>query len=282
MAEKTEKPQKQKRPEKAGRQSPGKAREAAAPVEAKPREPEPKIPARLRVKFEQEVAASLMRELKIENKMRVPRLEKITINMALNEARDNVKILDSAVEELSQIAGQKPVLTRARKAISNFKLRQGMPIGVMVTLRRERMWEFFDRLVTVALPRVRDFRGVSDKAFDARQLLAGPARAHYFSGTQPRQDRESEGPHDFNYHQRPQRFRRPDAAARARNAVSRTGGARGKGGGGRSGVGDGEEVPQNQGDPHPQVQGAPVQSMSPVRALAGFLSAFQDVPSVPA
>jgi len=119
-----------------------------------------------------------MRELKIENRMRVPRLEKITINMALNEARDNVKILDSAVEELSQIAGQKPVLTRARKAISNFKLRQGMPIGVMVTLRRERMWEFFDRLVTIALPRVRDFRGVSDKAFDGRGNYSLGLREH--------------------------------------------------------------------------------------------------------
>ena len=184
MAEKTEKPQKQKqtqtqkRPDKTGRQPPGKGREAAAVVEAKPREPEPKIPARLRLKFEQEVAASLMRELKIENRMRVPRLQKITINMALNEARDNVKILDSAVEELSQIAGQKPVLTRARKAISNFKLRQGMPIGVMVTLRRERMWEFFDRLVSIALPRVRDFRGVSDKAFDGRGNYSLGLREH--------------------------------------------------------------------------------------------------------
>ena len=179
MAEKTEKPQKQKRPEKGGgRQPSGKARDAAAAVEAKPREPEPKIPARLRVKFEQEVAGSLMRELKIENRMRVPRLEKITINMALNEARDNVKILDSAVEELSQIAGQKPVLTRARKAISNFKLRQGMPIGVMVTLRREQMWEFFDRLVSIALPRVRDFRGVSDKAFDGRGNYSLGLREH--------------------------------------------------------------------------------------------------------
>jgi len=178
MAEKTEKPQKQKRPEKGAKQGRGKGREAAAPVETKPREPEPKIPARLRLKFEQEVAASLMRELKIENRMRVPRLAKITINMALNEARDNVKILDSAVEELSQIAGQKPVLTRARKAISNFKLRQGMPIGVMVTLRRERMWEFFDRLVTIALPRVRDFRGVSDKAFDGRGNYSLGLREH--------------------------------------------------------------------------------------------------------
>ena len=177
MADKTEKPQKQpqqKRPDKGAKQA--KAPEAAAP--AKPREPEPKIPARLRLKFESEVAPALMRELKIENKMRVPRLQKITINMALSEARDNVKILDSAVEELAQIAGQKPVLTRARKAISNFKLRQGMPIGTMVTLRRERMWEFFDRLVSIALPRVRDFRGVSDKAFDGRGNYSLGLREH--------------------------------------------------------------------------------------------------------
>jgi len=174
MAEKTEKPQKQqpKRADKGGKQA------AAAPVETRPREPEPKIPARLRLKFESEIAPSLMRELKIENKMRVPRLQKITINMSLSEARDNVKILDGALEELSQIAGQKPVLTRARKAISNFKLRQGMPIGVMVTLRRERMWEFFDRLVSVALPRVRDFRGISDKAFDGRGNYSLGLREH--------------------------------------------------------------------------------------------------------
>ncbi|HUA33699.1 MAG TPA: 50S ribosomal protein L5 [Candidatus Binataceae bacterium] len=132
----------------------------------------------MRDRFEQELAPALMRELKIENKMRVPRLEKITINMALNEARDNVKILDAAVEELRQITGQKPVLTRARKAISNFKLRQGMPIGVMVTLRRERMWEFYDRLVNIALPRVRDFRGVSDKAFDGRGNYSLGLREH--------------------------------------------------------------------------------------------------------
>jgi large subunit ribosomal protein L5 len=174
MAEKTEKPQKQKR-DKGPRPGQG---EAAAQAEAKPREPEPKLPARLRIRFEQEIAPALMRELKIENRMRVPRLEKITINMALNEARDNVKILDAAVEELAQIAGQKPVLTRARKAISNFKLRQGMPIGVMVTLRRDRMWEFFDRLVSVALPRVRDFRGVSDKAFDGRGNYSLGIREH--------------------------------------------------------------------------------------------------------
>src|ERR1700687_587745 len=145
-----------------------KAADEAKAAAAAPLPPEPKLPARLRLRFESEIAPALMRELKIENKMRVPRLQKITINMALQEARDNVKILDSALEELKVITGQKPVLTRARKAISNFKLRQGMPIGVMVTLRREKMWEFFDRLVNISLPRVRDFRGVSDKAFDGR------------------------------------------------------------------------------------------------------------------
>jgi large subunit ribosomal protein L5 len=184
MAEKTEKPEKAEkaqRPDKGGGEK-GKRKEKgqqAAPAEPKaPEPPEPKLPPRLKLRFDDELAPSLMRELKIENKMRVPRLEKITINMALNEARDNVKILDAAVEELRQITGQKPVLTRARKAISNFKLRQGMPIGVMVTLRRERMWEFFDRLVNIALPRVRDFRGVSDKAFDGRGNYSLGLREH--------------------------------------------------------------------------------------------------------
>jgi len=100
------------------------------------------------------------------------------INMALGEARENIKILDAAVDELQQITGQKPVITRARKAISNFKLRQGMPIGVMVTLRRERMYEFLDRMVNIALPRVRDFRGVSDKAFDGRGNYSLGVREH--------------------------------------------------------------------------------------------------------
>jgi large subunit ribosomal protein L5 len=121
---------------------------------------------------------ALMRELKIDNPMRVPKLDKIVINMAMGEARENVKILDAAVEELRQITGQKPVITRARKAISNFKLREGMPIGVMLTLRRERMYEFLDRLVNIALPRVRDFRGVSDKAFDGRGNYSLGVREH--------------------------------------------------------------------------------------------------------
>jgi large subunit ribosomal protein L5 len=148
--------------------------EAVGPVA----EPEPKLPARLRMRYEQEIAAVLMRELKIDNRMRVPRLDKIVINMAMGEARENIKILDAAVDELQQITGQKPVITRARKAISNFKLRQGMPIGVMVTLRRERMYEFLDRMVNVALPRVRDFRGVSDKAFDGRGNYSLGVREH--------------------------------------------------------------------------------------------------------
>jgi large subunit ribosomal protein L5 len=191
MAEKTEKPEKPEkpakgeRPDKAARaakgdkgQKKGAAQAAAAPAAPEPVEPEVKVPARLRLRFEQEVVPALMRELKIDNRFRVPRLHKIVINMALAEARDNVKILDSAMEEVAQIAGQKPVITRARKAISNFKLRQGMPIGVMVTLRRERMYEFFDRLVNIALPRVRDFRGVSDKAFDGRGNYSLGLREH--------------------------------------------------------------------------------------------------------
>jgi large subunit ribosomal protein L5 len=115
-----------------------------------------------------EVVPQLMKTFGYKNRMQVPQLEKITLNMGLGEAVQNVKILDSAVEELSLIAGQKAVITRAKRSIAAFKLREGMPIGVMVTLRRNRMMEFFDKLVNVALPRVRDFRGVSGKAFDGR------------------------------------------------------------------------------------------------------------------
>src|SRR5579885_2618961 len=177
--EKPARPKKEPKGEGQGRKGSGPAQAAAEPkAEAKPREPEPKVPARLKVRYEQEIVPALMRELKIANRLRVPRLEKIVINMALAEARENVKVLDAAVEELKQVVGQKPVITRARKAISNFKLRQGMPIGVMVTLRRERMYEFFDRLVNVALPRVRDFRGISDKAFDGRGNYSLGLREH--------------------------------------------------------------------------------------------------------
>ena len=166
--------------DKSGRKRRGAETDAVAVVETAPAaaEPQPKIPARLRIRYEQEIVPVLMRDLKIDNRMRVPKLDKIVINMALGEARENVKILDAATDELQQITGQKPVITRARKAISNFKLRQGMPIGVMVTLRRERMYEFLDRMVNIALPRVRDFRGVSDKAFDGRGNYSLGIREH--------------------------------------------------------------------------------------------------------
>ena len=109
-----------------------------------------------------------MKRFNYKNRMEVPKLEKIVINMGLGEAIQNIKILDSAAQELSQITGQKPVITKAKKSIAQFKLRTGMPIGCMVTLRKERMYEFFNRLVNVALPRVRDFKGISGKSFDGR------------------------------------------------------------------------------------------------------------------
>ena len=124
--------------------------------------------ARLKERYQKEVAPAIAKEFGIENPMAVPRLSKIVLNMGMGEAVANAKILDTAAEELRAIAGQKPVITKAKKSIASFKLRQGMPIGVMVTLRGAQMYEFFDRLVSVALPRVRDFRGVSPKAFDGR------------------------------------------------------------------------------------------------------------------
>jgi len=124
--------------------------------------------ARLRDKYKNEIAPALAKEFDIKNPMAVPRIEKVVVNMGLGEASANAKILDVATEELRSITGQKPVITKAKKSIAAFKLRQGMNIGSMVTLRGERMYEFLDRLISVALPRVRDFRGVSGKAFDGR------------------------------------------------------------------------------------------------------------------
>jgi len=124
--------------------------------------------ARLKEHYFKKVVPALVKEFKYKNKMEIPRLEKIVVNMGLGEAIQNIKILDSAVEELAMIVGQRPVITKARKSIATFKLRQGMSIGCRVTLRRDKMYEFFDRLVNVALPRVRDFRGISQKAFDGR------------------------------------------------------------------------------------------------------------------
>ncbi len=124
--------------------------------------------AKMKDVYQEKAVPALMKRFGYQNRMEVPRLDKIVINMGLGEAIQNIKILDSAVQELSQITGQKPIITKAKKSIAQFKLRTGMPIGCMVTLRKERMYEFFSRLVNIALPRVRDFKGVSGKSFDGR------------------------------------------------------------------------------------------------------------------
>jgi large subunit ribosomal protein L5 len=124
--------------------------------------------AKLKEVYQDKAVPALIKRFNYKNGMQVPRLEKIVINMGLGEAIQNVKILDSAAQELSQITGQKPVITKAKKSIAQFKLRTGMPIGCSVTLRKEKMYEFFSRLVNIALPRVRDFKGLSGKSFDGR------------------------------------------------------------------------------------------------------------------
>ncbi|OGP91847.1 MAG: 50S ribosomal protein L5 [Deltaproteobacteria bacterium RBG_16_48_10] len=124
--------------------------------------------AKFKEVYQEKAAPALMKRFNYRNRMEVPKLEKIIINMGLGEAIQNIKILDSAVQEMSLITGQKPVITKAKKSIAQFKLRTGMPIGCMVTLRKERMYEFFNRLVNVTLPRVRDFKGLSGKSFDGR------------------------------------------------------------------------------------------------------------------
>lgn len=124
--------------------------------------------SRLKERYQKEVKPALQKELGLENVMEVPSVEKVVLNIGLGEALDNAKSLDAAVEDLGKMTGQKPVITRARKSIANFKLREGREIGTKVTLRGERMWSFLDRLMSVALPRVRDFRGVNPNGFDGR------------------------------------------------------------------------------------------------------------------
>ena len=124
--------------------------------------------SRLKERYEKEVAPALTKEFGYRNVMAIPKIEKIVVNMGLGEATQNAKIVDTGADEVARITGQKPVTTRAKKSIAQFKVRKGMPIGAMVTLRGERMWDFLDRLISVALPRVRDFRGVSGKGFDGR------------------------------------------------------------------------------------------------------------------
>ena len=124
--------------------------------------------SRLKERYEKEVIPALKKEFGYSNVMAIPKVEKIVVNMGLGEATQNAKIVDTGADEIGKITGQKPVITRAKKSIAQFKVRKGMPIGTMVTLRGERMWDFLDRLISVALPRVRDFRGVSQRGFDGR------------------------------------------------------------------------------------------------------------------
>ncbi len=146
------------------------AKDAAPKADKEPKAPKEtkKVDARLRHVYKDRVIPALVKEFGYKNVMGVPKIEKVAINIGLGEATQNAKLMDGAVNELSAIAGQKPVITKAKKSIAAFKLREGMPIGTMVTLRGDRMYEFLDRLMNVALPRVRDFRGVSPKSFDGR------------------------------------------------------------------------------------------------------------------
>lgn len=149
---------------------PGEVEAASDQASGKPARPKAtnRSTARLRDRYYKEVLPTLMKEFSLDNPMAAPKLEKIIVNMGVGEATQNAKLIDPAATEVGQITGQKPVITKARKSIAAFKVREGMPIGVMVTLRGDRMYEFFDRLVNVALPRVRDFRGVPTKSFDGR------------------------------------------------------------------------------------------------------------------
>ena len=174
MAAKESKDAKAKQPAKqpakpAGKKSKGEAAEAAEQGSKSGRPKANNVAsARLRTRYYEELRPALLKELGLTNPMAVPRLEKVVVNMGVGEATQNAKVLDPAVAELAQITGQKPVVTKARKSIAQFKLREGMPIGAHTTLRGDRMWEFLDRLVSVALPRIRDFRGLSSKQFDGR------------------------------------------------------------------------------------------------------------------
>jgi large subunit ribosomal protein L5 len=167
---KDSKPKQPAKPQQQGKKPKKEEAVEAAEPGAKPARPKLNntSSARLRTRYYQELRPALMKELGLTNPMAAPRLEKVVVNMGVGEATQNAKVLDPAVAELAQITGQKPVVTKAKKSIAAFKVREGMPIGCMVTLRGDRMYEFLDRLMNVALPRVRDFRGVPTRSFDGR------------------------------------------------------------------------------------------------------------------
>ena len=158
----------QKAPAGKGQPKKGAAAPAAAPAAKTRPKPTGDTPPRLRARFRSAVVPALMKERGYANPWQVPRIEKIVLNMGVGEGRDNAKVLDFAAADMQAITGQKPVITRAKKSIANFKLREGVPIGAKVTLRGARMYEFLDRLISIALPRVRDFKGIPPKGFDGR------------------------------------------------------------------------------------------------------------------
>ena len=167
MSEKDTKPAKQAKPARQAKEAkPAEAAETKAKKETKPAKPA--APARLQVHYRDTVIGQLTKQFNYKSVMQVPRIRKIVLNMGVGEAVADKKIMDNAVGDMQKIAGQKPIVTKARKSIATFKIRDGYPVGCMVTLRSRRMYEFLDRLVTIALPRVRDFRGVSGRAFDSR------------------------------------------------------------------------------------------------------------------
>ena len=176
--------------------------------------------ARLKERFEKEIRPTLVKELGLKNPMQAPRVEKVVVNMGLGEAIQNGKILDASLEQLTAITGQKPVVTKARKSIANFKLRQGQSIGAMVTLRGDRAYEFLDRLLNVALPRVRDFKGVSPKAFDGKgNYTLGREGADHLPGDQLRQGREDQGTQHHRGHHGTERRGGQGAAPPPRHAL---------------------------------------------------------------
>ena len=184
--EKSDKPQKQQKPDKPeqaakprkGEGGDGKGAQAKKAEKAEPAVEEPKVPARLRVHYDEVVRKKLVEQFGYKNPMQVPGLDKIVINMGIGEAAADRKKVESAAADLTLISGQKPVITKARKSIANFKLRDGQPIGCKVTLRKARMYEFVDRLINIALPRVRDFRGLNPKSFDGRGNYSMGVKEH--------------------------------------------------------------------------------------------------------
>ena len=179
---------------------------------------------RLRQRYQDEIVPALVRDFRYRNAMQVPRVEKLVVNIGLGEAIQNGRAIDAAVNDLKTITGQSPIVIRAKKSVAAFKLREGMPIGVKVTLRGRRMWEFLDKVVSVTLPRIRDFRGIDPKAFDGHgNYTLGLARAAGLPGDRLRQDRQAARARGLHRHHGTDRRRGPRPPGRLRNALPQAG-----------------------------------------------------------